>query len=122
MKLQFRTLHKTQFEIEIEPSALVKDCKSKIQAQQGWEPSDQKLIYAGKILNDESPLSEYNIDEKNFLVIMVTKSKPSTAPSLSSAPETCSSNATPSTPAQPQAAISRAHEATPQAAPAQPSS
>lgn len=27
----------------------------------------------GKILSDDTPLKEYNIDEKNFVVVMVTK-------------------------------------------------
>lgn len=29
----------------------------------------------GKILNDDQPLSEYKIDEKGFVVVMVTKVK-----------------------------------------------
>lgn len=31
------------------------------------------LFYLGKILNDETALKEYKIDEKNFVVVMVTK-------------------------------------------------
>ena len=33
-------------------------------------------ISSGKILDDDSPLSEYHIDEKKFVVIMVAKPKP----------------------------------------------
>lgn len=36
--------------------------------------------FAGKILTDESVLSEYNIDEKKFIVVMVTKPKSTPAP------------------------------------------
>lgn len=30
-------------------------------------------MYIGKILEDGKPVAEYNIEEKNFLVIMVNK-------------------------------------------------
>lgn len=33
------------------------------------------IFFTGKILTDETALSEYNIDEKKFIVVMVTKPK-----------------------------------------------
>lgn len=50
--------------------------KEKIEAEKGRDAfpvSGQKLIYAGKILSDDVPIRDYRIDEKNFVVVMVTK-------------------------------------------------
>lgn len=50
--------------------------KEKIEAEKGRDAfpvAGQKLIYAGKILSDDIPIKEYHIDEKNFVVVMVTK-------------------------------------------------
>uniref|UniRef100_A0A8C4NFR8 UV excision repair protein RAD23 n=1 Tax=Eptatretus burgeri TaxID=7764 RepID=A0A8C4NFR8_EPTBU len=54
----------------------VRSLKEKIAVEKGEENfpiAGMKLIYAGKILNDDTPLKEYKIDEKNFVVVMVTK-------------------------------------------------
>lgn len=50
--------------------------KEKIEAERGkdnFPVSGQKLIYAGKILQDDTPIKDYKIDEKNFVVVMVSK-------------------------------------------------
>uniref|UniRef100_A0A8C7RFB5 UV excision repair protein RAD23 n=1 Tax=Oncorhynchus mykiss TaxID=8022 RepID=A0A8C7RFB5_ONCMY len=64
----------------------VKALKEKIETEKGkdgYPATGQKLIYAGKILNDDIPLKDYRIDENNFLVVMVTKPKPPATPQIS---------------------------------------
>ncbi|CAI5636773.1 unnamed protein product [Oreochromis niloticus] len=79
LTITLKTLQQQTFRIEIDPELTVKALKEKIEEHRGKDafPSvGQKLIYAGKILNDDIPLKEYKIDEKNFVVVMVTKPKP----------------------------------------------
>ncbi|KAJ6657722.1 hypothetical protein lerEdw1_002223 [Lerista edwardsae] len=73
-----KTLQQQTFKIRMEPDETVRVLKEKIEAEKGKEAfpvSGQKLIYAGKILSDDVPIKEYKIDEKNFVVVMVTKNK-----------------------------------------------
>ncbi|XP_030583344.1 UV excision repair protein RAD23 homolog B-like [Archocentrus centrarchus] len=82
LTITLKTLQQQTFKIEIDPELTVKALKEKIEEDRGKDtfPSvGQKLIYAGKILNDDIPLKEYKIDEKNFVVVMVTKPKPTPA-------------------------------------------
>lgn len=82
MLVTLKTLQQLSFQIEIDPQETVKALKLKIEVEKGKEyaADNQKLIYAGKILLDDSKLNTYNIDEKKFIVIMVTKPKISEAP------------------------------------------
>ncbi|GIY34263.1 UV excision repair protein RAD23 homolog A [Caerostris darwini] len=75
MIITLKTLKQHTFKIEVEETELIRSVKEKIEAEKGNEfPANcQKLIYAGKILNDETKISDYDIDEKKFVVIMVTK-------------------------------------------------
>jgi len=94
MKLTFKDLKQQKFVIEAEPSELIFDVKEKIAKEKGWEVAQQKLIYSGKILQDANTVESYKIEEKGFIVCMI--SKPKAAPSSSAA---STSKAAPSTPA-----------------------
>lgn len=88
MLITLKTLQQQTFKIEIDPELTVKVLKEKIAEEKGHEafpPTGQKLIYAGKILSDDTPLKEYKINDMNFVVVMVTK--PKVAPSPQAAPK-----------------------------------
>ncbi|XP_058513691.1 UV excision repair protein RAD23 homolog A isoform X2 [Ochotona princeps] len=106
--ITLKTLQQQTFKIRMEPEETVKMLKEKIEAEKGREAfpvAGQKLIYAGKILSDDVPVRDYGIDEKNFVVVMVTKAKAgqgSSAPpeaSPTAAPESSSSTVCPPAPA-----------------------
>ncbi|KAF2085828.1 UV excision repair protein Rad23 [Saccharata proteae CBS 121410] len=126
MKLTFKDLRQQKFVIEAEPSDTIADVKTKINAEKGWEVEKQKLIYSGKILQDEKTVESYNIEEKGFIVCMV--SKPKAQPAASKAePSTPAPAAaqTPSAPAAPAPASTSSTAnapATPSPAPAAPQS
>ncbi|XP_029371587.1 UV excision repair protein RAD23 homolog B isoform X2 [Echeneis naucrates] len=105
MLITLRTLQQQTFKVDIDEEETVKVLKEKIEEQKGkdnFSVAGQKLIYAGKILNDDTALKEYKIDEKSFVVIMVIKPKTASAapqpPPSTSAPSTTASAAPTATP------------------------
>ncbi|KAF2491314.1 UV excision repair protein Rad23 [Lophium mytilinum] len=88
MKLTFKDLKQQKFVIEAEPSETIADVKAKISAEKGWDAALQKLIYSGKILQDSNTVESYSIEEKGFVVCMVSKPKASAASSSKAAPST----------------------------------
>lgn len=92
MQITLKTLQQQTIQIDIDPDLTVKALKEKIEAERGKDSfpvSGQKLIYAGKILQDDTPIKDYKIDEKNFVVVMVSKAKsaPAVSPPPSEAPK-----------------------------------
>ncbi|XP_073398756.1 UV excision repair protein RAD23 homolog B isoform X1 [Dendrobates tinctorius] len=113
MQITMKTLQQQTFKIDIDCEETVKALKEKIEQEKGKDAfpvAGQKLIYAGKILNDDTALKEYKIDEKNFVVVMVTKPKaasssvPAPAPSQ---PASTASGIPPSPPLTSYTPISR---------------
>ncbi|KAF8850863.1 UV excision repair protein Rad23 [Acephala macrosclerotiorum] len=121
MKLTFKDLKQNKFVIDAEPSELISSVKEKIANEKGWEASQQKLIYSGKILQDANTVESYKIEEKGFIVCMVSKPKaaPAAAASTSKPPST-PAPASASTPAPP-AAPSQSTSTTASVIPATPS-
>ncbi|KAK9329419.1 hypothetical protein V1520DRAFT_385785 [Lipomyces starkeyi] len=125
MQLTLRDIKRQKWTVEVDPSDTILKVKELIQAEKGWDATQQMLIYSGKTLVDDRTVESYNIKETDFIVCMISKKKATTgAPaaegSTSAAPAT---PVTPvpapvSTPAAPVAATS-APAAPPAAAPAQ---
>lgn len=105
MKVQIKPLKGDTFEVEYEPDTLVKDVKDKIAGLKPDMPADgQKLIFQGKILNNDQPMKEYGMKEGDFLVVMVAKAKPpAAAPAPAPAPAPTPAAAPEGTPAAPTA-------------------
>lgn len=113
MKLTFKDLKSTKFELDAEPTDLISAVKEKVYQERGWDVSLQKLIYSGKILQDTRTVESYNIDS-GYIVCMVSKPKPAPvtasskepanpAPAAVSTPAAASTSAAASTPAPPAA-------------------
>ncbi|CAI7628771.1 hypothetical protein N7533_008577 [Penicillium manginii] len=124
MKLTFKDLKQEKFVIEVEPSETVREVKQKIAQEKGeYEAERMKVIYSGKILQDDKTVESYSIQEKDFLVCLPSKGpKPaaSSASASAQAPATPAPRAPIATPAAPAPAASAPVSSTP-AVPATPS-